>query len=171
MKIKLLSLELKNFKGTKEALYKFGDFTEVEGKNGTGKSTIFDAFCWVLFGKDSTDRKVFSVQPYDENNNVIHHLDTIVTATLEIDGTIKTFKRTLKEKLAIAERENAALRYDVATGNKRVRILEANLATANLAARQHAAGGSTSASSVGDGEGAELTAEAGSVVLDILVVS
>lgn len=72
-----------------------------------------------------------------------------------------------QEKLANAERENAALRYDVATGNKRVRILEANLATANLAARQHAAGGSASASSVGDGEGAELTAEAGSIVLDI----
>lgn len=72
-----------------------------------------------------------------------------------------------QRKLANAERENAALRYDVATGNKRVRILEANLATANLAARQHAAGGSTSASSMGDGEGAELTAEAGSIVLDI----
>lgn len=98
MKIKLLSLELKNFKGTEEALYKFGDFTEIEGKNGTGKSTIFDAFCWVLFGKDSTDRKVFSVQPYDENNNVKHHLDTIVIATLSIDGVNKTFKRTLKEK-------------------------------------------------------------------------
>ena len=98
MKIKLLSLELKNFKGEKDRLVNFGDFTEIEGKNGTGKSTIFDAFCWVLFGKDSTDRKVFSVQPYDESNNIIHHLDTIVTATLEIDGVIKTFKRTLKEK-------------------------------------------------------------------------
>ena len=72
-----------------------------------------------------------------------------------------------QEKLANAERENAALRYDGATGNKRVRILEANLATANLAARQHAAGRNTSASGLGDGEGAELTAEAGSVVLDI----
>ena len=98
MKIKLLSLELKNFKGEKDRLINFGDFTEIEGKNGTGKSTIFDAFCWVLFGKDSTDRKVFSVQPYDESNNIIHHLDTVVTASLNVDGVTKIFKRTLKEK-------------------------------------------------------------------------
>lgn len=98
MKIKLISLELKNFKGTKEQLINFGNATLIDGDNGTGKTTIEDAFFWLLFGKDSTDRKVFEVQPLDENNDIVHHLDTIVTGTLEIDGTIKVFKRTLKEK-------------------------------------------------------------------------
>lgn len=98
MKIKLLSLEMKNFKGVKDQLIKFGDTTQIQGDNGTGKSSIFDGFCWLLFGKNSEDKKVFEVQPLDENNNIIHHVDTIVTGVLEIDGVTKTFKRILKEK-------------------------------------------------------------------------
>lgn len=57
MKIKLISLELKNFKGIKEQLITFGDITQISGDNGTGKSSIFDSFCWLLFGKNSTDKK------------------------------------------------------------------------------------------------------------------
>lgn len=71
-----------------------------------------------------------------------------------------------QEALANAQRENDSLRADVAAGIKRVRILSANLATANIAS-QHATGGSAGACSVGDGEGAELSAEAGQRVLDI----
>lgn len=98
MIIKLISLELKNFKGVKEQLINFGDLTQIQGDNGTGKSSIFDSFCWLLFGKNSEDKKVFEIQPLDENNNIIHHVDTIVTGVLEIDGVTKTFKRILKEK-------------------------------------------------------------------------
>ncbi len=76
----------------------FGDLTQIEGDNGTGKTTIEDSFFWLFFGKDSTDRKVFEVQPLGENNNIIHHLETSVTGILEIDGVKKTFNRTLKEK-------------------------------------------------------------------------
>ena len=98
MKIKLISLELKNFKGIKEQLINFGDNTQISGDNGTGKSSIFDSFCWLLFGKDSTDAKNFNIQTLDENNNIIHHLEHSVIGVLEIDGVRKTFKRTLKEK-------------------------------------------------------------------------
>ncbi len=71
------------------------------------------------------------------------------------------------QELANAQKENDSLRDDVAAGNKRVRILSANLATAELAARQHAKSGSASASSVGDGAGVELSAAAGRTVYDI----
>ena len=99
MKIKLISLHLKNFKGIKEQLINFdGYMTQISGDNGTGKSSIFDSFCWLLFGKNSEDKKAFEVQPLDGNNNVIHHADTVVTGVLEIDGVAKAFKRTLKEK-------------------------------------------------------------------------
>lgn len=70
-------------------------------------------------------------------------------------------------KLANAEKENAALRLDVATGAKRVRLLAANLATAQLAASQHAAGGSAGSSSVGDAVPIELSAAGGQTVLDL----
>lgn len=98
MKIKLQSLEIKNFKGIDNKLINFGDITQIQGENGTGKSTIFDAFCWLMFGKDSHDRKVFGIQTLDSNNNIIHHLEHSVTGVLEIDGIQKIFKRTLNER-------------------------------------------------------------------------
>ncbi|NFI95411.1 DUF2813 domain-containing protein [Clostridium botulinum] len=96
--IKLKKLELKNFKGIKELTVTFGTVTTILGENGTGKSTIFDGFNWLLFGKDSHDKKDFEIQTLDGNNDVIHGLEHYVTGYLDIDGTEKTFKRTYKEK-------------------------------------------------------------------------
>mgnify|MGYP001237768192 CR=1 FL=1 len=98
MKINLISLEIKNFKGIKEQLVNFADVTQIQGGNGTGKTTVFDTFCWLMFGKDSHDKKTFEIQTLDESNKIIHHLEHSVTGILEIDGVQKTFKRTLKEK-------------------------------------------------------------------------
>lgn len=72
-----------------------------------------------------------------------------------------------QEKYDDAVKENADLRDDVSSGNRRVRILTANLATAELAARQHAASGNSSTGSVGDDQGVELSAAGGQRVLDI----
>ncbi|NFO86124.1 DUF2813 domain-containing protein [Clostridium botulinum] len=96
--IKLKKLELKNFKGIKELTVTFGTVTTILGENGTGKSTIFDGFNWLLFGKDSHDKKDFEIQTLDGNNDVIHGLEHYVTGYLEINGAEKTFKRTYKEK-------------------------------------------------------------------------
>lgn len=96
--IKIKNLQIKNFKGIKELEITFEDITTILGDNGTGKSTIFDAFNWLLFGKDSHDKKDFEIQTLDENNNVIHGLEHSVVGTLLIDGAEKNFKRTYKEK-------------------------------------------------------------------------
>ncbi len=98
MKIKLVKLMLKNFKGIKELAINFEALTTILGENGTGKSTIFDAFMWILFGKDSHGRSDFEIQTLDPNNNVIHGLEHSVSLVLNIDGTHKTLKRTLKER-------------------------------------------------------------------------
>ena len=87
--------------------------------------------------------------------------------TKDAQTTAATLDAEWQEKYENALKENADLRGDVASGNLRVRILKANLATAELAARQHAASGNTSTGSVGDDQGVELSAEAGSTVLDI----
>ncbi len=96
--IKLKKLELKNFKGIKELTVTFGTVTTILGENGTGKSTIFDGFNWLLFGKDSHDKKDFEIQTLDGNNDVIHGLEHYVTGYLDINGTEKIFKRSYKEK-------------------------------------------------------------------------
>ncbi|MVX64985.1 AAA family ATPase [Clostridium chromiireducens] len=98
MKIKLEKLILKNFKGVKELAINFAAITTILGENGTGKSTIFDAFMWTLFGKDSHGRSDFEIQTLDSDNNVIHGLEHSVRLVLNIDGTHKTLKRTLKER-------------------------------------------------------------------------
>lgn len=98
MKIKLEKLILKNFKGIKELTINFATLTTILGENGTGKSTIFDAFMWVLFGRDSHGRSDFEIQTLDANNNVIHGLEHSVSIVLNINGIEKTLKRTLKER-------------------------------------------------------------------------
>lgn len=96
--IVLKSLALKNFKGVKNLHIDFGKVTEIYGENATGKTTVFDAFTWTLFDKDSKDRSKFNVQPLDESNNVIHMVDTEATAVLEIDRRPVELKKILKEK-------------------------------------------------------------------------
>ncbi|WP_291095545.1 MULTISPECIES: AAA family ATPase [unclassified Empedobacter] len=98
--IVLKSLELKNFKSFRHA--KFDDFNEKEnfihGKNGAGKSTLFDAFLWLLFGKDANDRKDYEIKPLDENNQVQKQIDVEVHATLLINDEEVTLSRIYKEK-------------------------------------------------------------------------
>ena len=99
MQIKIYNLKLKNFKGIKELEIVFnGQDTNIYGKNATGKTTIFDAFKWLFFDKDSNDRKDFNIKTLDENNNPIHFLEHEVEATLIIDGQDITFKKMCKEK-------------------------------------------------------------------------
>lgn len=99
MKLLLKALSLKNFKGIKQFEMMF-DGTEVRvyGANGTGKTTLADSFMWLLFDKDSQDRKDFEIKTLDKNNQPIHHLDHEVYGVFEIDGgTIKLGKK-LNEK-------------------------------------------------------------------------
>jgi DNA repair exonuclease SbcCD ATPase subunit len=65
-KVIIKRLSLLNFKGLREFQIEFNDsMTSVLGKNGSGKTTIFDAFTWLLFGKDSEDRKSFNIKTLD----------------------------------------------------------------------------------------------------------
>ncbi len=96
--IKLNSLTLQNFKGIRLLSINLNAETSIYGSNGTGKTTLFDAFTWLMFGKDSTGRTSFEIKTLDENNNVIPKIDHVVEAALEIDGKETKFKRTFREK-------------------------------------------------------------------------
>lgn len=99
MEIKIFSLKLKNFKGIKELTIDFNcQNTNIYGANATGKTTIFDAFKWLFFDKDSNDRKDFNIKTLDNNNNPIHFLEHEVETILVIDGVDMTFKKVLQEK-------------------------------------------------------------------------
>ena len=97
--IQIKSLRLLNFKGIKNLeVNDFGKETNIFGDNGTGKTTIFDAFTWLMFGKNSQDQTTFEIKTLDSNNNVIEKIDHEVEATLIIDGELVNIKRTLREK-------------------------------------------------------------------------
>ena len=99
MEIKLIKMKLKNFKGIKDLEINFeGGNANIYGRNATGKTTIFDAFKWTFFDKDSNDRKDFNIKTLDKNNNPIHFLEHEVEITLEIDSLRTTFRKMLQEK-------------------------------------------------------------------------
>lgn len=99
MKIILNSLQLTNFKGVKSLFVPFNaDITEVSGRNATGKTSIFDAFTWLLFGKDSYDRKDFEIKPLSPDGKPLRKADYEVTGQLTIDGQAVTIRRAYKEK-------------------------------------------------------------------------
>jgi DNA repair exonuclease SbcCD ATPase subunit len=98
--IKIKTLTLRNWRGEKERTTTFnvGSPTYICGDNGLGKSRHFDAFCWLLFGKDSQDRKDFEVRSYDEHHQPLHKCECSVEATLIVNGDELTLKRNFKEQ-------------------------------------------------------------------------
>ncbi len=95
--IKLIRMELRNFKGVAQAEYDFGDRADISGGNGSGKSTIFEAYLWCLFDKNPAGNTP-KVQPYDTANEIKHQLTTSVRLYLELDGNPLIAERTLKEE-------------------------------------------------------------------------
>lgn len=98
MNILLKQLTLSNFKGIKSLAIDFDHITNLWGDNATGKTTIFDAFLWLFFGKDSTDRKDFEIKPLDTRGNAAQKLEVEVNAILDVDGQQIVLKRVLREK-------------------------------------------------------------------------
>ncbi|EAF7374378.1 DUF2813 domain-containing protein [Listeria monocytogenes] len=96
--IKLLKLQLENFKGIKELGIDFQDNTSIYGANASGKTTILDAFTWLLFDKDSTNKKDFAIKTLDTEGNIIHKLNHVVTAVLNIDGEQIELSKKYMEK-------------------------------------------------------------------------
>lgn len=95
--MKLIRMNLENFKGIKKAEFNFGGYdANIYGANGTGKTTVFDAFTWLLFGKASEERSNFSPKTITAEG-VAHNLDHSVECDIEIDGTTNTFKRVFHE--------------------------------------------------------------------------
>lgn len=97
--MKLLKLKLQNFKGIRNSEFDFGGIdASIYGDNATGKTTVFDSLCWLLFGKDSLDRADFEIKTI-ENGEPIHKVNHEVEAEfLNDDGNSFTLRRVYREK-------------------------------------------------------------------------
>jgi len=97
--VKLIRLHLTNFKGIREfTLDAQGHNVDVFGDNATGKTTLFDAFMWLLFDKDSANRKDFEIKTLGPDGQPIHGLNHEVEAVIEIDGQAVTLRKVFYEK-------------------------------------------------------------------------
>ncbi|MCF0190519.1 MAG: AAA family ATPase [Marinilabiliaceae bacterium] len=101
--ILITGLNIENFKGCRALNFSpCQHVTEVQGANGTGKSTIVDAYLWVLFGRNAQGQtegaKGFAIKPMSEDGNPIHKLRTSVTLLLSIDGAERKLQKTYEEK-------------------------------------------------------------------------
>lgn len=118
-RIEIKRMHMINFKSFRDVEINFdGKITEIKGRNATGKTTVFDAFTWLLFGKNSDDRKDFCVKTVDREGNVIPRLPHEVSAVLSVDGEEITLCRRLVEKWT-KRRGSAVEEY---TGNTEERI-------------------------------------------------
>nr|DAR85725.1 MAG TPA: chromosome partition protein [Caudoviricetes sp.] len=95
--ITLKRLTLVGFRGEKNLTTEFGvRTTTIKGANGLGKSRHFDAFLWLLFGKDREGREDHNVKTVVDGKT-IDKAPCEVSATILVDGEEITIRRSLSE--------------------------------------------------------------------------
>lgn len=97
--MKLITLKLSMFKGIKDfELNCNGQNYNVYGDNATGKTTLKDALNWLLFDKNSVDKKDFDIMRI-EHGEVVHKTEPTVEAVFDMeDGRRIQLKKVYKEK-------------------------------------------------------------------------
>lgn len=95
--VTLKRIKFVNFKGIKDLSVSMFDRTTISGANGRGKTTIFDGFTWVLFGKNSKDEAEFGIKTVDANMQPIPRLPHEVEVVLDVNGDEVTLTRRYNE--------------------------------------------------------------------------
>lgn len=113
-KISLKSIKIHNFKGIRDLNVDFnGKDIDIYGDNDAGKTSIYDAFLWCLFNKDSRERTHIKWKPLDSKNNPVHGLQTSVKIELQINDETKTFEKIRAEKEVIKRNSKEKVYEDV----------------------------------------------------------
>lgn len=98
----LKELHVENFQKFKRETFEFGQVTNIYGPNRAGKTTIYSAMTWLLFGKDSLGRTDAGRGAFDikrlEGKRKVDHADVTVEGAFLIDNSTVVLKRVLHEK-------------------------------------------------------------------------
>lgn len=96
--LRLVSLQLRNFKGIRDfTLDAASGNVSVWGDNATGKTSLFDAWLWLLFDKDSQNRKDFEIKTLLPSGDSKHGFEHEVEGVLQIDGKTVTLRKVYHE--------------------------------------------------------------------------
>lgn len=96
-KVRIKKLTLENWRAQNRTI-DFSDRTILRGANGAGKSTVADAFFWLLTGFDSMNRANYDLYDNTKEFTYENALPAIVEAEIDIDNISYTFKRSAKQK-------------------------------------------------------------------------
>lgn len=98
MSIKINQMKLTNFQGIRNLELNFdGSNKSIRGDNGTGKTTIINAYYYLLTDKPSVTMADYSPKTKGVEGD-LHNLEHTVECTFDINGIIKVLKKTYKEK-------------------------------------------------------------------------
>jgi DNA repair exonuclease SbcCD ATPase subunit len=99
MNMKILTLELDNFKGIKKYCLKTGgEDVIVRGKNGIGKTTLADAWFWLLTGSNLDGQSKYNIIELDDGTIPINHQNAVVTAQIQIGSKTISLRKTYRQK-------------------------------------------------------------------------
>lgn len=100
MNIKIKEMKITNFMNTHDDVFKFYDKSIVKAQNGKGKSTLMNAFSWLMFDTDSELHNNPSIRRMI-NGQPVNDIDVSVECVMEMDGreakVKKVQKRTFKK--------------------------------------------------------------------------
>lgn len=115
MNLEIKKILIENFKGIQKLEVDFNNgVTKICGENAVGKTSVFDAICWLFFGKDSYDREKFNIRPLDSNGEKVHHIEISVSAEISVDGKTMKLSKIQKENWVKARgSENPELKGNV----------------------------------------------------------
>lgn len=95
--MKLLEMRVTNFMNTHDETFKFFDKTMVSARNGVGKSTLINAYMWLMFDTDAELHSNPSVRRII-NGEPVNDIDVSVEGVFDIDGKFVTARKVQKRK-------------------------------------------------------------------------
>lgn len=110
MKMTLYALTIEHFKGIKQfGITPNGANLSITGRNKLGKTTIYDAFLWLLFGKNSAGETKFNIKPTNESEET----ENIVEAQFVVDGKPFLLKKVYASKYVKTTGNTAAASLNI----------------------------------------------------------
>lgn len=92
----LKKLTIENWRAQSKVI-EFGNITEITGRNKEGKSTVMNAFLWLMTGYDEYDRSNYQLFDNTVEQTYENAVPASVEAVLEVNRNEYTFKKTAKQ--------------------------------------------------------------------------
>lgn len=95
-KLILKKLTIENWRAQNKVI-EFGNITEIRGRNREGKSSVMNAFLWLITGYDEFDRMNYQLFDNTVEQTYDNAIPASVEAVFDINGNEYIFKKTAKQ--------------------------------------------------------------------------